>query len=72
MKLIYEKRYILEIKNGRAGELMTTLAPEVQVFSDSFFKYIKEDRCFGYRTKSHANRCYTLDDVINTLKKRKG
>ena len=61
------KKDILEIKNGRTRERMTPLAPKVQVFSDSFFKYVEEDRCFGCITKTHVNRCYTLDDVINTL-----
>ena len=65
------KKDILEIKNGRVGEKMTPLAPKVQVFSDSFFKYVEEDRCFGYRTKTHVNRCYTLDDVINTLEEKR-
>ena len=53
------KKDILKIINGRAGERMTPLALIVQVFSDSFFKYLEEEKCFGYGSKSHVNRCYT-------------
>ena len=55
-----------EIKHLQHHNL-TTPKNEVEVFSDSFFKYVDRKRCFGKDTEVIINNCFTLDDLMNTL-----
>ena len=40
---------------------------KVQMFGDSFFKYVQGSRAFGRNTRIVMNKCFTLNEVIRKL-----
>ena len=40
----------------------------VELFGDSFLKYVEEENCFGKQSHANINACFTSQDFIKTLK----
>ena len=63
------KQDVLDLKD-KSNQSFKRFRPtmgKVQMFGDSFFKYVQGSRAFGRNTKVVMNKCFTLDEVIRKL-----
>ena len=57
----------LKEKSNQSYQRFRPTMEKVQMFGDSFFKYVQGSRAFGQNSKVVMNKCFTLDEAIRKL-----
>ena len=57
----------LKEKSNQSYQRFRPTMGKVQMFGDSFFKYVQGSRVFGRNTRVVMNKCFTFDEVIRKL-----
>ena len=70
-KILEELDDLKKIKESRDGNWQfkpIRTRKNVELFGDSFLKYVEEEKCFGKQSHVNINACFTTQDFIKKLK----